>query len=137
MIHHIDGHILRFSPIRICQMFLIHHCPCHLKYMPVLSFGYSILLRCVLACKLPPNSFLSKVCCEGVGEVLFTVIRSKTLNMSIGCLFDLVFELLAVSEHFALLSHRVDPSVSREVVDDRYIVSATTKCCHLGCSPYI
>ena len=45
--------------------------------MSILSFGYSILLRCVSARKLPPYSFLSKVCCEGVGEVLFAYVRLK------------------------------------------------------------
>ena len=77
-------------------MFLIHHFPCHLKYMPILSFGYPVLLRSVLASKLLSDSFSSKVCCEGVGDVLFAAIRSKAPYMSTGCIFDFIFEFLEV-----------------------------------------
>ena len=77
-------------------MFLVHHCPCHLEYVSVLTFGYSVLLRCVSASELPSDSFLSKVYCEGVGEGLFVVVRSKVSYMTIGCLFDFILELLEV-----------------------------------------
>ena len=53
-------HVRHFSPIWFWQIFLVHHCPCHLEYVSVLQFGYSILLRCVSASKLPSNAFLSK-----------------------------------------------------------------------------
>ena len=118
-------------------MFLVHHCPRYLQYVPILAFGYSILLRCVSASKLSSNSFLSKVCCEGVEEVLFAVVWSKASYMTIGCLFNFVLELLEVWEHFTFLTHGINSSVPGEVVDEHFIISTATECCHLGWSPYI
>ena len=57
--------------------------------------------------------------------------------MTIGCLFDFILELLEVREHLALLAHRINPCVPGEVDDERYIVTTTTECCHLGWSPHI
>ena len=51
--------------------------------------------------------------------------------------FDFGFKPLEVSEHFALLSHRIDPGVPGEVVDERDIISASAECGYLGRSPYI
>ena len=51
--------------------------------------------------------------------------------------FDFGFEPLEVSEHFALLSHEIDPGVLGEVVDERDIISASAECDYLGRSPYI
>ena len=48
------------------------------------------------ASKLPLNAFLSKVRCEGVGEVLFATVRSKASHMTVDCLFNFVLELLEV-----------------------------------------
>ena len=118
-------------------MFVIHYCPCHLEYMSVFSFGYSVLLRCVLASKFPHASFLSKVYCEGIGEVLLAAVRSKAPYMLTCCLFDFVFEFLEVWEHFTLLPHMKDLGVPREVVNEHHIVSATTECCRLGWAPCI
>ena len=75
-------------------MFLVHHCPCHLQHVSILSFGYSVLLRCVSTSKLPPDSFLLKVCGKGVGEVLFAAVQLKTSYMTIGFLFYFVLEFL-------------------------------------------
>ena len=125
-IHYIEGRSCRFSPIWFWQMFLIHHCPCHLEYMPVLSFGYSVLLRCMFTNKLPLDSFLPKVCCEGIREVLFVVVWSKAPYMTTNFLFDFVLEFLEVWEHFTLLPHGEDPGVPREVFDERYIILTTT-----------
>ena len=118
-------------------MFLIHNCPCHLEYVLVLPFGYSILLRCVSPSKLLPDSFLPKVCCEGVGEVLFVAVRLKAPHMKNGCLFDFVLELLEVREHFTLLLHREYLGVLGEVVDECHLVPASLECCRLGWSPHI
>ena len=118
-------------------MFLVHHCPRYLQYVPILAFGYSILLRCVSASKLSSNSFLSNVCCKGVEEVLFAVVWSKASYMTIGCLFDFILELLEVREHFALLTHGIKLDVPGEVLDEHYIVTTTTECCRLGWSPHI
>ena len=105
--------------------------------MSVLPFDYSVQLRCVLASKLALYSFLSMVCCEGIREVLFAAVQSKALYMKIGFLFDFVLELMEVREQFTFLAHGINPGVLGEVVDERYIISITTKCCRLGWSPYI
>ena len=136
-IHKVDKSICRFSQVQVWQVFLIHYGPCYLEDVPILSFSYSILLRCVSAGKLSPDSLLSKICCKGVEKVLFATVRLKASDMPTGCLFNFILELLEVYEHFALLSHTVDPGMSREVVDECHVVSATTECCHLGWSPYI
>ena len=52
-------------------------------------------------------------------------------------LFSFGFELLEVSEHFTFLSHRVDPGVPGEVVDEHDVVSASAESTYLGQSPYI
>ena len=57
--------------------------------------------------------------------------------MSTRSLLDFVFEPLEVSEHFALLSHWVDPGVPGEIIDERDIVSASAECSYFGRSPYI
>ena len=115
-------------------MFLIYHCPCHLEYMLVLSFIYFVLLRCVSTRELPLNSFLSKVCCEGITEILLVAVRLKASNMPTSCLFDFVFEFLEVRELFTVLPHCEYVDVPGEVVDEGHIVPTTTKCCRLGWS---
>ena len=51
--------------------------------------------------------------------------------------FDFVLECLEVFEHFALLSHWVDPGVPGEVVDEEHVISASAECSGLCRSPYI
>ena len=51
--------------------------------------------------------------------------------------FDFAFEFLEVSEHFALMPHRVDLGVLGEVVDEEHVISASAECCRLSRSPYI
>ena len=96
----------------------VHHQPCHLEYVSVLSFGYSVLLRCLSASEPPPDSFLY----EGFGEVLFPAIRSKASDVPTGCLFNFVFEFLEVGKHFALLPHKEYLGVLGEVIDERHII---------------
>mgnify|MGYP000636192767 CR=1 FL=1 len=51
--------------------------------------------------------------------------------------FDFALKFLEVSEHFAFMSHRVDPGVPGEVVDEEHVISASAKCSRLSQSPYI
>ena len=57
--------------------------------------------------------------------------------MSTHSLFGFGFESLEVSEHFAFLSHGVDPGMPGEIVDERDIVSASAECSYLGRFLYI
>ena len=47
-------------------------------------------------------------------------------------IFDFVFKLLEVCEHFTLLPHRKDLGVLGEVVDERDVVSTSTECDRLS-----
>ena len=105
--------------------------------MPIHLFTYSVMLRCVSASKILPDSFLSKVCYEGVRELLFAFIRSTTPYIMTSCLFDFILESLEEQEHFILLPHREYLGVPREVVDERGVVSASAESTYLGRSPYI
>ena len=118
-------------------MLLVHHGPCYFKDVPIFALGYSVLLRSVSASEFSPNSFLSEIHCKVVREILLSSIRSKTTYMSTSRLFGFDFEFLEVSEHFALLSHRVDPSVPGEVIDEEHVVSASAECSRLSRSPYV
>ena len=57
--------------------------------------------------------------------------------MPAGCLFYFTYKFLVVCEHFTRLLHMEDPGVPGEVVDERYIVLASTEGFRLGWSPYI
>ena len=57
--------------------------------------------------------------------------------MSTSVFFDFAFKFLKVSEHFTLLSHRVDPGVHGEVIDEEHVVSAFVEYGHLSWSPYV
>ena len=57
--------------------------------------------------------------------------------MSTGSFFDFVLEFLEVSEHFALLPHRVDPGVPGEVVNEERVISVSAECSRLSQSPYV
>ena len=111
-----------FGPIRIGHVLLVHHGPCYSEDVPIFALNYTLLLRRMSASELLPNSFPSEICCEIVQEILLVAIQSKASNMSTDGLFDFVLEFLEVSEHFALLPHRVDPGVPGEVVDEEHVV---------------
>ena len=51
--------------------------------------------------------------------------------------FDFIHKILELSEHFALLSHWVDPGMSREVIGKRDIILASAECGYPCRSPYI
>ena len=55
-------------------MLLIQHGPCYFEDVSILAFGYTILLRCVLASEFSPNSFLVKVSCECIREVFLSSV---------------------------------------------------------------
>ena len=113
-------------------MLLVHHGPRYFEDVPIFALGYSVLLRSVSASEFSPNSFLSEIRREIVREVLLAAIRSKTSYMSARGFLDFILEFLEVSEHFALLPHRVDRSMPGEVIDECDIVVATSECCGLG-----
>ena len=92
-------------------MLLVHHGPHYFEDMPIFALVYTALLRSVSASEFSPNSFLSEIRSESIQEVLIAVIRSKALYMSTSVFFDFAFKSLEVSEHFALLPHRVDLGV--------------------------
>ena len=48
---------------------MVQHDPWYFEDVPILAFGYTILLRCVSAHEFSPNSFLEKVCRECTGDV--------------------------------------------------------------------
>ena len=136
-IHGVGGWICYFCPTQFWQVFLVHHCFCHLQYVPTFPFGYYVLLRCVSTGKFSSNSFLSEISCKFVREVLLSSVRSKASDMLICCFFDFIFKCLELSENFALLSDGLDPSVPGEVVDERRVISASAKCSHLRWCPYV
>ena len=108
-------------------MLLVQHGPCYFEDVPILAFGLSILLGCVSTSKLLLDSFLSKVCYEGIREVLFIFVWPKTSYMPAGCIFDVTFEFLKVWEHFTLLLHGEHPGVFGKVIDECDIVSASSE----------
>ena len=108
-----------------------------LENCQIFPFSYSVLLRCVSACKIPSNSFLSEIGCKFIQEVLLSSVRPKASDMSTCCFFDFIFKCLKVFEHFILLSHGVDLGLHGEVIDERHIISASVKCSHLSWSPYV
>ena len=57
--------------------------------------------------------------------------------MSTSGFFDFAFKFLEVSEHFALLPHRVDLGKLGEVVNEEHVVSASAECSHLSRSSYV
>ena len=57
--------------------------------------------------------------------------------MSTRSFFDFGSEPLEVSEHFSLLSHRVDPGVLGELTNGRDVISVSAECGYLGWSPCI
>ena len=118
-------------------MLLVHHGQRYFEDVPIFALGYPVLLRSVSASEFSPNSFLSDICNKIIREILLTSIRSKTTYMSTGGFFDFALEFLEVSEHFALIPHRIDPGVPREVVDEEHVISASAKCCSLRRSPYV
>ena len=75
-IHEIDGRGCHFGPIEVRHVLLTHHGAYYLQYLPILPFGYSNLLGCVLARKFSPYSLTLKIVDEFVGEVLLSSIRS-------------------------------------------------------------
>ena len=109
----------------------------YFEEVPILAFGYSVLLRIVSASEFLPNSFLSEIRCKVVREVLISTIQSKASNMTVRGFFDFAFKSLEVSEHFAIMPHRVDRGVRGEVVDEAHIISASAECCRLSRSPYV
>ena len=64
------------------QMFHIHYCPCYLEYAWILSFSYSVLLKCVSGSKIPLDSIRPKACYEGIREVLFATLQFKAPYMT-------------------------------------------------------
>ena len=112
-------------------MLLVHHGPRYFEDVPIFALGYTVLLRGVSSSEFSPNSFLSEIRREIVREVLLASIRSKTAYMSTGSFFDFILEFLEVSEHFALVPHRVDPCVPGEVVDEEHVISASAECSRL------
>ena len=126
-----------FGPIRLGHVLLVHHGPCYFEDVPIFALGYTVLLRSMSASEFSPNSFPSEIRREIVREVLLAAIRSQASYVSTCGFFDFVFKSLDVSEHFALLPHRVDPGVLGEVVDEEHIISASTECSRLCRSPYI
>ena len=105
--------------------------------VPIFALGYTVLLRSMLASEFSPNSFLSEIRREVVREVLLAAIRSNASYMTTRGFFDFTLEFLEVSEHFALMPHRVDPCVPGEVIDERDVISASSECGYLGRSLYI
>ena len=103
----------------------------------IFALGYTVLLRCVSASEFSPNSFLLEVRRKIIRELLLASIRLKASYMSTSRLSDFAFEFLEVSEHFALLPHRVDPGVPGVVIDKEHVISASSKCSRLSRSPYI
>ena len=87
---------------------------------------------------LPPsNQNHVRIIYEFIRELLLTPIQSKSLDMPTYGFFDFTLKFLEMSKHFALLPHKVDPSVPREVVDERDIISASAKCGCLCRSPNV
>ena len=70
-------------------------------------------------------------------EILIASIWSKASDIPTCGFFDISLQILEVSEHFALMSHRVDPGVPGEVVDEEHVISASAECSRLCRSPYI
>ena len=103
----------------------------------VFALCYSVLLWSVSTSEFSPNSFLSEIHREIVREVLLAAILLKTTYMSTDGFFDFALEFLEVSEHFALIPHRIDLGVLGEVVDEEHVILASTECCCLCRSPYI
>ena len=134
-IHEINDHTCHFYTIWNRQMLFIHHDTCNFKYMSILPFGYSVLLRCVSACALSMYPFLLKVCFEGFWEVLLSPVRPKAPSSRF--FFYSTFELLEMWEQFLLLSHWEDPSVSGVVVDEGDVVAACIECCSLSFSKHL
>ena len=58
-------------------------------------------------------------------------------DMQTCCFFDFILKCLEVLEHFALLSHWVDPSVLVEIVNEHHVISAFAECNHLSRPPYV
>ena len=75
-IHEIDGCGCRFRPIEVRHVLLMHHGACYLEYMPILPFGYPILLGCVSTREFSLYAFTLEVGDEFIGEVLLSSIRS-------------------------------------------------------------
>ena len=75
-IHELDGRGCRFKPIEVRHVLLTHHDVCYLEYLPILPFGYSILLGSVSARESSLNAFTLEVGVEFVGDVLLSSIRS-------------------------------------------------------------
>ena len=113
-------------------MLLVHHGPRYFEDVPILALSYTVLLGSVSASEFSPNSFLSEIRRKIIREILLASIRSKAGYMSTNRLFDFAFEFLEVSEHFALLPHRVDPSVLGEVIDEEHVVSASAECSRMS-----
>ena len=118
-------------------MLLVHHGPRYFEDVPIFALGYSVLLRSVSRSEFSSNSFLSEIRRKVVREIILASIRLKASYMSTSHLFDFSLEFLDVSQHFALMLHRVDPGVPGEAVDEEHVISASTECSHLSRPPYI
>ena len=125
------------GPIRFGHVLLVHHGSCYFEDVPNFALGFTVLLWSMPASEFSPNSFPSEIHCEIVRELLLVAIRSQASYMSTNGFFEFVFKPLEVSEHFALLPHRIDPRVPREVVDEEHVISASAKCSRLRRSPYV
>ena len=97
-------------------MRLVHHGPRYIKDVPIFALGYSVMLRSVSESEFSLNSFLWEIRHKVVREILLALIRSQASYMSTIGFFDFDLKFLEVSEHFALLPHRVDPGVPGEIV---------------------
>ena len=75
-IHEVHGRGCRFGQIEVQHVLLMHHDACYLEYVPILPFGYSILLGCVSAWEFSPYAFTLEVGDEFVEEILLSSIRS-------------------------------------------------------------
>ena len=136
-VHEIDSYIHCFGPIWLRHVLLVQHGPRYIEDVPILSFNSSALLQCMSTQKFSLNSFFAKVCRENVKELFFTFVLSKTSNISTHFFFDSGFEFLEVCQHFILVAHRIDLSISRIVVYGCDIVSASSECCCLCCFPHV
>ena len=118
---------------------LVHHSSSGFYNVPVFPLRYAVLLRRVTARDFSSDTFFSEIRCELIRKVFFAYVWSKAACMPARGFFYFGFELLEVSEHFALFPHMVNLGMPWEVVNERHIVAKTTDSYHwVGPnSPYI
>ena len=135
-IHEVYGRVRRFCLVPFRQVHLIHHSPCDFYYVLVFTLNNVVLLRCVTAWEFLSDYFLSKIHRKIIRKIFFTSIWSNEQYVPTCSFFDLGFEPLDVSEHFSLLSHKIDPGGPGEVFDEHDIIMTSAECGYLGRPPY-